>query len=99
MKKVDRAFLHMFKVFQIMQELIIDSLELKISNQKIEFMFYISVELLVFCAFARRFQTNENRKSSDRVGRILLLPVRIIKNELKILKNFEAAVDYFNIQN
>lgn len=92
----------MFKVFQIMQELIIDSLELKISSQKIEFMFYISVELtifLAFCAFARRFQTNENRKSSDRVGRILLLPVRIIKNELKILKNFEAAVDYFNIQN
>lgn len=52
LEKVDKAFLHMFKVFEIIQGLIINSLKIKISNQKIEFIFYMSLELAIFFSIA-----------------------------------------------
>ena len=52
LEKVDRALLHMFKVYQDMQALMISSLNMKIASQKSELIFYMSMELVLFLAFA-----------------------------------------------
>ena len=90
----------MFKIFQKTQAEITNSLIVAINNQKAEYLFEIILELMVFVAFLgyiARFYFRENKECMNRIGKILLLPVSVVKNDLKILNNFEKIVDYHNI--
>ena len=90
----------MFKIFQKTQAEITNSLIVSINNQKAEYFFEIILELMVFIAFLgyiARFYFRENKECMNRIGKILLLPVSVVKNDLKILNNFEKIVDYHNI--
>ena len=52
---------------------------------------------IAFVGYMARFYFRENRECMNRIGKILLLPISLIKNDLKILRNFERIVDYDNI--
>lgn len=44
------------------------------------------------------FYFSEQQKTKDRVGSILLVPGRCLKNNRKMIKNFETLVDYHNVK-
>lgn len=91
MAEIDLTLFFMFKVYQKIQAQIADSLSVAASHQKTEFLVEMAVELLVlviFLCFVLRFYRKDKRDTLFRIGRILLLPIGIIKTNAKIFKNF-----------
>ena len=91
----------MFKIYQKAQTEIADSLSIAADNQKTEYMTEIAIELLVlmvFLGYMGVFFKKDKKYTLIRIGKILLLPIGVIKNNSKILKQFEKAIDFTNIK-
>lgn len=91
LSQVDQTLFHMFKIYQQTQAEITDSLGVAIVKQKTEYILEITIELavlMIFLGYAFLFYAKENKETATRIGKILLLPVEVIKGDLKILRNF-----------
>jgi len=91
----------MFKTYQKAQRQIADSLSVAADHQKTEYMLEIAIELLIlliFLGYVVVFFRRDKRHTLIRIGKILLLPIGIIKNNSKILRSFEKAVDFTSVK-
>ena len=91
----------MFKIYQKSQSEIAGSLSIAANNQKAEYMIEMAIEMLVLLVFlgcVGVFFKKDKKHTLFRIGKILLLPVGIIRNNSKILKSFEKAIDFTSIK-